>query len=68
MDESTDEPETLRKISRRLLQEEDSVFGSLQPLKTEGITQLPTYREVGRAIAYLKGRENLIRQRQIVKI
>ena len=47
---------------RRLLQEEDPVFGNLNPLKTVQPMQLPTYKEVGQAIAYDRAKRGLKRK------
>ena len=63
-DHSTiEDPDILKKIERRLLQEnyKDTVFGLLRPLKTDVPTQLPTYSDIGKYVAYIKAKENMIR-------
>ena len=45
------------KVNERLLRlQKDPVFGDLHPLKTSQPLQLPTYNEVGKAIAYERAR------------
>ena len=54
---------SLTKNERRLLQEKDEVFGLLRPIKTTSPTQLPSNNDVGKAVAYQKGKEDMIRSR-----
>ena len=44
---------------RRLLQEEDPVFGLLKPLKITQPMKLPTYEEVGQGIVYERAKKGL---------
>ena len=51
------------KGNRRLLNEEDPVFGVLKPLKLTQPMMLPTYQEVGQSIAFDRAKRGLEREK-----
>ena len=53
--------ENLVRNERHLKSEEDPVFGRLEPLKVTQPFHLPTYRMVGKAIAFERGKRGMIR-------
>ena len=51
------------KNERRLLKEEDPVFGHLRPLKKTQPMKLPTYEDVGQALAFERAKHGCLREK-----